>query len=370
MCEGRSPERPYSLDYDYAMADKSPQPIPHKRLPSRTSILVAAARAFGSRDPDPGVRNPDFLADILIGPDELALISDHPLSTGLDQDYAEAIQNPAIAILASLMILRTRFIDEALKRAVENGATQIVILGAGFDSRAYRFGDLLQQCRIIEVDAESTQDYKKRRIQAALGEVLPNLTYVSIDFAKDAVRDALKAGGLREGERSFYIWEGVSMYLPEKSVREMLQMVASHSAPGSSIVLDYTNSLGIEIIEQSPQGPASMPASWGEPWIFGVPGDNGDEFFQKLGFDPVVPLSMNNPEVFKRYATRSDGTTYAARVMEKMRAEALARSRDGTASPLPAGVLEAQKAIAAAGGIYWLAELTVSSSPNVTVAVA
>ncbi len=346
------------------MGDKSPQPIPHKRLPSRTSILVAAARAFGSRDPDAGVRNPDFLADTLIGPDELALISDHPISTGLVQDYAEAIQNPAIAIFVSLMILRTRFMDEALKRAVEDGATQIVILGAGFDSRAYRLQDLLKHCRVIEVDAESTQDYKKRRIQITLGEVPPNLAYVSLDFAKDDIRDSLKAGGFREGEKSFYIWEGVSMYLPEKSVREMLHMVASHSAPGSSIVLDYSNSLGIEIIKQDSQGPVNLPASWGEPWIFGVPGGNGDEFFRELGFDPVALLSMNNPEVIKRYAVRSDGTTYAARAVEKMRAEALARNQDGMASPLPPWVLEAQKAIATAGGIYWLAELMVSSNPS------
>ena len=345
------------------MADKSPRRIPHKGLSSRTSILVAAARAFGSRDPDAGVRNPDFLADTLIGPDELALINDHPISAGLAQDYEEAIQKPAIAMLASLMILRTRFIDEALKRAVDDGATQIVILGAGFDSRAYRFRGLLKHCRVIEVDAELTQDHKKRRIQATLGEVLPNLTYVSLDFAKDGIRDALKAGGFREGEKSFYIWEGVSMYLPEKSVREMLQMVAAHSAPGSSIVLDYANSLGIEIIKQNPQGPAGLLASWGEPWIFGVPGANGDEFFRELGFDPVALLSMNNPEVIKRYAVRSEGTTYAARTMEKARAGALARTQGGIAPPLSAGVLEAQKAIAAAGGIYWLAELTVSSTP-------
>jgi O-methyltransferase involved in polyketide biosynthesis len=113
------------------MADELTQPVPYPGLPSRTSILVAAARAFGSRDPDAGVRNPDFLADTLIGPDELALISDHPLSTVLTQDYAEASQNPAVVMLASLMILRTRLIDIALKRAIEDGATQIVILGGG-----------------------------------------------------------------------------------------------------------------------------------------------------------------------------------------------------------------------------------------------
>lgn len=52
-------------------------------LPSRTSILVAAVRGFGSREPDENVRNPDSVADLLIGPSELAPISDHPVSTGL-----------------------------------------------------------------------------------------------------------------------------------------------------------------------------------------------------------------------------------------------------------------------------------------------
>ncbi|MBB5063228.1 SAM-dependent methyltransferase [Granulicella mallensis] len=357
------------LDYHLRMADELTQPVPHPGLPSRTSILVAAARAFGSRDPDAGVRNPDFLADTLIGPDELALISDHPLSTVLTQDYAEASQNPAVVMLASLMILRTRFIDIALKRAVEDGATQIVILGAGFDSRAYRFRELLKYAHVIEVDAKPTQEYKKQRIQKTLGEGLPNLTYVSIDFARDDVRKALQAGGFREGAKTFYIWEGVSMYLPEKSVCEMLQLVASHSAPGSSIVLDYANSLGIELTKLASQGPVGIAASWGEPWIFGVPGANGEDFFRELGFDPGVPLSMYNPEVMKRYAVRADGTTYAAHVIEKARAEAQARNQAGNAPQIPAGLLEAQKAIAAAGGVYWLTELTVPAASNSTEVV-
>src|SRR5215475_502318 len=134
------------------MSDEAIGDMLQESLPSRSSILVAAARAFGSRDPDPSVRNPDLLADKLIGPDELELIRDHPLSKGLEQDYAEGSQNPRIVVFVGLMLLRTRFIDEALSRAVANGARQIVILGAGFDSRAYRFRNQLKGCKIIEVD--------------------------------------------------------------------------------------------------------------------------------------------------------------------------------------------------------------------------
>jgi hypothetical protein len=63
-------------------------------LPSRTSILTAAARAFGSREPDASVRNPDWLAEKLMGLAELALIPEHPISTAFDRDFQEAISDP------------------------------------------------------------------------------------------------------------------------------------------------------------------------------------------------------------------------------------------------------------------------------------
>jgi methyltransferase (TIGR00027 family) len=247
-------------DYTFCMIDQQ-----EELMPSRTSILVAAARAFGSRDPDPGVRNPDVFADKLMGPEELELISGHPLSKGLEQDYAEASQNPAIVLFASLMILRTRFIDDAMKRAVESGARQIVILGAGFDSRAYRFRELFKNCRIIEVDAKNTQEYKRRRIESVAGQAPPNLSYVSVDFAADDLGDALLKAGFREGEKCFFIWEGVCMYIPEASVRQTLRTLRSLSASGSTLVLDYANSLGIELTKRNLQGPVGLAASWGEP---------------------------------------------------------------------------------------------------------
>ena len=89
-------------------------------LPSRTSILTAAARAFGSREPDPGVRNPDWIAERLIGPN-----AGHPISKALVQDYQEAMQDPDVSGMAWTMLVRTRFIDELMERAIRNGATQL-----------------------------------------------------------------------------------------------------------------------------------------------------------------------------------------------------------------------------------------------------
>src|SRR5256885_16533419 len=80
------------------------------------------------------------------------------------------------------MTVRTRFIDEALERAIAGGATQIVILGAGFDSHAYRFQRLLAHVRVFEVDRPAMQTLKKQRVVEVLGESPANLTYVAIDF--------------------------------------------------------------------------------------------------------------------------------------------------------------------------------------------
>lgn len=325
---------------------------------SRTSILVAAVRAFGSREPDEKVRNPDSVADLLIGPSELALISDHPVSTGLTQDYKEASQNPAIVLFAGLMLWRTRFIDEALERAVKKGATQVVILGAGFDTRAYRFCELLKHSRVIEVDAASTQAYKKRRVHEVLHELPTNLTYCAIDFAKDDLMGGLRRAGFKRDEKTFYIWEGVCMYLPESSVRKMLQTIASHSSPGSTLVLDYATTSGIELGKFVSNGAGGIPTAWAEPWIFGVPGANGAGFFRELGFDPGVPIPAYSPEIIQRYGTRQDGTTYAAHVLERLRTQAPIRPH----AP-PSGFVDARRAIAEAGGAYWFSELTVMNQP-------
>ena len=91
------------------------------------------------------MRNPDWAADRLIGPAEFALIADHPIGTALDRDFHDAMNDVEVFGFAWLMPVRTRFIDEAMERAVRSGATQLVILGAGFDTRAHRAGPRVLQ---------------------------------------------------------------------------------------------------------------------------------------------------------------------------------------------------------------------------------
>ena len=135
---------------------------------SRTCIYVAAGRAIGAREPDPTVRNPDDLAERLLG-DPDALDVDHPAVRALALSYDEAMSQPEVVNIVRMMMIRTRFIDAALERAIAAGATQLIILGAGFDSHAYRCRQLLDHVRVFEVDRAATQALKRERVLDALG---------------------------------------------------------------------------------------------------------------------------------------------------------------------------------------------------------
>lgn len=279
--------------------------------PSRTAILVAAARAFGSHDPDPSVRNPDWLAERLLGPDELDLLNEHPVRAALAQDYREASRDIQAVGPAMMMIIRTRFIDAYVENAIRNGATQVVILGAGFDSRAYRFHELLRDVAVFEVDAPATQEIKKRRVEAVLGGAPGNLTYVPMNFNTDKLRDVLGRAAWRAMEKTCFIWEGVSMYVAEQGVRETLCAIASQSAPGSSLVMDFAGGTVIETIKKIPDAPSvKQLTSWGEPWIFGVPDGQERDFFTGMGFQVKELVPIYSSETILRYATRKDGTLF------------------------------------------------------------
>ncbi len=322
-------------------------------LPSRTSILTAAARAFGSREPDASVRNPDWAADRLISPAELALIAEHPISKALDQDFQEAIYDPDIFGFAWLMLVRTRFIDELMERAVRSGATQLVILGAGFDTRAHRFRELLKDAVVIELDYGATQEYKKRRVEAALGGAPANVVYAPIDFTRESLGEVLHRAGFQPGRKTYYICEGLSMYVPEAGMKETLRTIAAASAPGSALLLEYLNRGALELLRKYPTGMIKNAIDWGEPFVFGVPDGQDREFFLQAGLDLGETLKIGSPESVKRYAMRQDGSYYGAhleKVFEQRREAALKAMDD-------AGRQQAAEAAVTSG--YWLAELSI-----------
>jgi methyltransferase (TIGR00027 family) len=295
---------------------------------SKTAIWVAAARAIGAREPDPSARNPDNLAERLLG-DPSALPLQHPVVQALSRDYDEAIRSPEVLGNVRFMTVRTRFIDGALERAIANAATQVVILGAGFDTHAYRFRDLLADVRVFEVDRPATQAFKRQRVQEALGGPPANLTYAAIDFEREDLPHGLARHGYDPSQRTFFIMEGVVMYLPEAAVRATLAFVASHPA-GSSVVFDFFYAPMVEKIAMlrtlDVPGPARAFAErflsmiQDEPWLSGLPVGGEREYLHELGLQLRETLLVGGEDSTKRYLTKSDGTQLGAQVLAEMTA--------------------------------------------------
>jgi methyltransferase (TIGR00027 family) len=278
--------------------------------PSRTAVATLAARVIGARDPDPATRNPDLMAERLLGPDELALLGpDHIFRKALSTDYRQAMEDRAVAIPVAYFLVRTRFIDDGLTRAVRAGATQVVILGAGFDSRAYRLRRQLRHAKVFEVDYGPTQAFKKRRALAALGPPPSNLVYVPIDFTREQLGEVLLRAGYQPRRKTFFIWEGVTMYIPEEAVRATLQFVARRSASGSAIVFDHLSSTAVDaaLAPESRRPFLDRMRAQGEPQIFGLAAGTEQAFVSSVGLTLVRHVFGVSRET-RKYLTRRDGT--------------------------------------------------------------
>jgi methyltransferase (TIGR00027 family) len=140
-------------------------------------------------------------------------------------------------VMADMMALRTVAIDAAVRDAIADGARQLVILGAGYDGRAWRLPELAG-VKVFEVDHPATQGDKRARI-AELPPPVGEVTFVPVDFERDALGDALGSAGHDGSAPTCWIWEGVVMYLTRDAVRGTLAAVAQRSAPGSTLIVNY-----------------------------------------------------------------------------------------------------------------------------------
>lgn len=309
---------------------------------SKTALWVAAARAVGAREPDALTRNPDCLAEALLG-DPAQLVVRHPMIDALSQPYEAAMQDFEVSGMVRSMTIRTRFIDEALQRAVAAGAVQVLVIGAGLDSHAYRCRELLAGARIFELDRPATLQYKQRRVAAAIGTLPANLVYVPADLQDEAPATALARHGYDPTLRTFIIMEGVSMYVPAGPLRSTLRFVSSH-APGSRLVFDFCTQAMIEGLQRlnvQALPPAARPSMErfvelirDEPWVFGIPLDTEREFLAGTGLELGEMLTIGGPESVARYLTRPDGTTIGAESTARadaLREAALARAAEAMA---------------------------------------
>ncbi|HEX4515068.1 MAG TPA: SAM-dependent methyltransferase [Polyangiaceae bacterium] len=202
---------------------------------SQTAMWVAALRGLAELD-DPRIVSDPLAVKLLPRGyrDLLTLASRSPrVSRALLVGAARASKN-----LSRHLAMRTRAIDDVVVSEALNGTEQLVLLGAGFDARAWRL-DQLTKTTVFEIDFPSTQRGKREGI----GDREPlakSVKWAPIDFAKgDDVADVLARAGHDRAKRTTFVWEGVTMYLESDAIDATLASVARVSAPGSVIAFTY-----------------------------------------------------------------------------------------------------------------------------------
>ena len=138
------------------------------------------------------------------------------------------------------IVARERAIDDLFLRMLGDGMEQVVILGAGYDARAYRFARPLRGLRVFEVDEPATQETKKARLDQISDEFHGEVTMVPLDLERRTLAESLLAAGYDPALRTVFIMQGVMMYLTADAMDSTLRFVRSSAAPGSAIIFDYT----------------------------------------------------------------------------------------------------------------------------------
>lgn len=268
---------------------------------SYTAEAVCVFRAIGAQHPDPRLRNGDHLA--------------MKLCQGLAQlprEYEAArrfIDNAGDTYLTYFYVnARTHYVDAALVRAAAEGATQVVVLGAGFDSRAYRFRATHPALRFFEVDLPAAIEAKRRRIAEVLGGTPDNVRYAPIDFNTQRLEDVLPPLGYDPKQRSFFLLEGVVMYVAGAGNAATFDFIRRHAARGSTVVYDYVLKQVIQgkYGKHRAAGSTSIGVAMrGEPYVSGWTPREAAAFARKHGLKVVEDVGPN--ELTSRHLTGADG---------------------------------------------------------------
>ncbi len=221
-------------------------------------------------------------------------------------------------------VVRTRLIDDMVREAIQAGAQQFVLLGAGFDSRAYRLKEA-KGMRTFEVDHPATQRAKLERLKPKLGHPPENVHFVEVDFEKDNLECKLSEAGFDSKIPRVVLWEGVVSYLSETAVGANLGVLARLLAPDSRLILTYVHKGAIDdsVAFRSARRWKSWVGRSGEPFIFGFDPATLAQTLLQYGF--LLQSDVSTAEAARHYCTangRIESGSELYRVANMIRAEA------------------------------------------------
>jgi methyltransferase (TIGR00027 family) len=255
-----------------------------KKEPSKTAETIAVVRMSESRKPEDERICHDPHAIRFVSQAVLDFAAHYP-----DKYKAFISRNERLVPGASNSIVaRVRYFDDVVKSSIGDGLEQLVILGAGYDTRAYRI-EGLSKIKVFEIDHPATQSIKIEKITEIFGSLQDHVTYVPTDLEVDEFGQRLLENGYNKSMKTLFIMEGLLMYLSPEIVEEILSFIVHNSGNGSAILFDY---IPLSVVDGTCELEAGQ--NWqkgvtdaGEPFKFGIKEGSTESFLTQRGFTKI-----------------------------------------------------------------------------------
>ena len=205
------------------------------------------------------------------------------------------------------VIARTKYIDTIFKKAINDGAEQIVIFGAGFDSRAIRLTEKGSVINIYEIDTPLTLDAKRKQFIKRDITIPKNNIYIPIDFDREDIKEKLEKSSVSVSKKTLFILEGLIMYLSIEAVDYTFKLINEYSVPGSLVVFDY---IFASVLRQEEKYYGEREIfdrvkKDEESWTYGIEEGEIEDFLSAYSLDLLEHLDSVTLE--KKYFTDNTG---------------------------------------------------------------
>jgi methyltransferase (TIGR00027 family) len=271
---------------------------------SKTAEFTCMIRSASFYEKNPKYKSNDYIAPVLVPKFFIPVIKISPLR----KLFINRFFPPG---MYEYVIARTKFVDSIFQKVLNDQFDQILIFGAGFDSRGVRFAASNQKTKIFELDAPVTQEAKINQFKKRGVEIDPRVIFVSIDFNKESVEDKLLESGFKKNQKSLFILEGLTMYLNSEAIDNTFKVINQFAGEDSEVVFDYIYSsvLRGENLYYGESEVLDGVKKEDEPWSFGIEKSEIESFLENRNLELIK--NLNSEDLEKEFFKDKQGNIVA-----------------------------------------------------------
>lgn len=258
--------------------------------PDPTAVGAALCRLLEQAEPVSKRLFRDPVVESLLGPRARPA-----LSFGTAEMMRGQIDGTAPGLYGS-QICRTRYIDDAVLDALGHDISQVAIVGAGYDTRAYRLPGI-DKARVAEFDLPATLNHKRQAVEKRFGRLPERVSYTDLDLESAGVATAFSDAGIATTERTAVVCEGVTQYISASAVNRLLAAVGALCS-GSELVLTYVVDSTIRERDGIAQAAQAL-ARGGPKWVFGIAPSRVPSLLREFGLEVIEDVGAQ--ELQERY---------------------------------------------------------------------